>query len=77
MSEQPIEDGGPAFPGTRGAEGYALVVTSGLTVRDYFAAKALQAIVTGRTYRDDPANYMARAEEAYTYADRMLKAREG
>ena len=74
--EQKIETGGPAFPapdlgehdfGQRGAYW-------GMTLRDYFAAKAMQGVVAAayaRTYR--PAVW---ANEAYEIADAMLKARE-
>lgn len=48
----------------------------GMTLRDYFAATALPAIIEqngrGECYAPEPA-----AEEAYSYADAMLKAREG
>ena len=69
---QPINDGGPAFP-----MGYHPAGNSadhfGMTLRDYFAAAALQGNiahpeVTGN--RDDI------ARDAYKYADAMLKARE-
>jgi hypothetical protein len=41
-----------------------------MTLRDYFAAKAMQAMLTQS--RPCP----ERAREAYTMADAMLKARE-
>jgi hypothetical protein len=44
----------------------------GMTLRDYFAAKALQAIlgagISSDQYKDD-------AEQAYVIADAMIKAR--
>lgn len=60
--------GGPAFP---------LNVThkwfEGMTLRDYFAAAAMQAVITGRPdYRDQ--DWIAKA--AYMMADAMLAARE-
>ena len=66
-----ISDGGPAFP-TLFIEpdygsGYA-----GMTIRDYFAAAALQGILAnggGASWDDD-------ATHAYLCADAMLKARE-
>lgn len=65
-----INDGGPAFP----HKGYSGLPISGLSVRDYFAAKCLPAIyddsLGGPDWRDDVAN------EAYQLADAMLKARE-
>jgi hypothetical protein len=57
--------GGPAFP---------LVANNwhreGMTLRDYFAAKIMQAMLTRLTYDD------RMPEAAYRRADAMLKARE-
>lgn len=67
-----MNTGGPAFPN-------AVVTTndgwvhSGMTMRDYFAAKAMQGILT------DPEIVMGAteiAELSFKYADAMLKARE-
>ena len=45
-----------------------------MTLRDYFAAKAMQAQLARTTWGvEDAARDMA--EEAYAYADAMLKAR--
>lgn len=67
-----INDGGPAFPGTE-ANGLNSG-WSGLSLRDYFAAKVLPTIyddsLGGPDWRDAVAN------EAYQLADAMLKARE-
>ena len=58
--------GGPAFP-FKGA----INDSSGMTLRDYFAAKAMQGLcANGGVVADD----MAKA--AYILADAMLKARE-
>ena len=43
----------------------------GLTVRDYFAAKAMQALI--EKFDESPAES---ADEAYDWADAMMKARE-
>ncbi len=65
------DTGGPAFPfGTA----YA-----GMTLRDYFAAKAMQADMS--TYTEDliyetPEWFEARAKKWYEIADAMLKARQ-
>jgi hypothetical protein len=60
-----MNKGGPAFPfGT---------AYSGMTLRDYFAAKALQAIVQCPESSSNPA---VLAMDAYILADAMLKARE-
>ena len=42
-----------------------------LTVRDYFAAKAMQALI--EKFDESPAES---ADEAYDWADAMMKARE-
>lgn len=52
---------------------YAEVGQLGMTLRDYFAAKAMQALVS-ETHTD--AVILAMAMTAYDYADAMLKARE-
>ena len=59
----------PAFPHPENAnEDY----WPGLTLRDYFAAKAMQAwLVRGRDNGD------VTAQQAYAYADAMLRARDG
>ena len=46
---------------------------SGMTLRDYFAAKAMQGLVTGTTTIPTAEKF---AEVAYQLADAMLKARE-
>ena len=56
-------NGGPAYP-TQGYEG--------LTVRDYFAAKAMQSIPLSI----EPNENKLIATAAYQMADAMLKARE-
>ena len=62
-------DGGPAFPesGERGKASGG----EGMTLRDYFAAKAMQGMVA------NPENVSrAGASLAYRMADAMLAARE-
>ena len=51
------------------------VALCGMTLRDYFAAKAMQGIVSTVPHlcQVDP---NVAAEEAYEFADAMLKARE-
>ena len=68
--------GGPAFPHTveyQGAGCAGVVPHGGMTLRDYFAAKALIA-----TYMNGFAGPDAehRARICYEMADAMLKARE-
>ena len=60
-----INNGGPAFPRTGWPN------ETGMTLRDYFAAKAMQALIpSGQTV-----DSMKYAESAYAVADAMLKAR--
>lgn len=72
-----INDGGPAFPipllPGQSYQGHA--PCDGMTLRDYFAAKAMQAAATN----PEGANgftFSERAKWAYEQADAMLKARE-
>lgn len=63
----------PAFPGTQYARGVSPSGhNAGMTLRDYFAAKAMQALVSDhlRSNRDDI------ALAAYDMADAMLRARK-
>jgi hypothetical protein len=65
--------GGPAFP----VDETALVRNlQGMTLRDYFAAKAMQALIiaNGPAPTGGWPTYAERT--AYTVADAMLKARE-
>lgn len=65
----PINDGGPAFPTPVGVQH-----NDGMTLRDYFAAAALQGMLTDSCIQGSDSQF---AESAYSYADAMLKAREG
>lgn len=71
--------GGPAFPlHNHGAQTLGLHVT-GMTLRDYFAVKAMQEILGSDRYMGiiGVNRYEQRtAEDAYKVADAMLKARE-
>ena len=82
--------GGPAFPVSLTNEqeikwdSAGLGCANGMTLRDYFAAKAMQSIL--REYRNvfedatgdvgDPTFPELLAKDAYIMADAMLKARE-
>lgn len=46
----------------------------GMTLRDYFAAKAMQGLLLDDNGDFSDHNWMA--EQAYAFADAMLKARE-
>ena len=74
MSKDNTNTGGPAFAQQLecNRDGYA--VTGGMTLRDYFAAKALQALMA----RDfvEGLEYSGFCKEAYRMADKMLKERE-
>jgi hypothetical protein len=48
-------------------------VAKGMTLRDYFAAKAMRGLVTGTTTIPTAEKF---AEVAYQLADAMMKARE-
>ena len=82
MSNQ-INDGGPAFPlgptaGTmKPMQDGTLIVTHygmvpGMTLRDYFAAAALQGILSST----QTGHLQIIAKDAYGMADAMIKARE-
>jgi len=80
MSGEPIDDGGPVFP----MEAATRFICPGISLRDYFAAKALQATVPMgheelQEFTDD---YDERttcelaAVVAYEIADAMIKVRK-
>lgn len=71
MSE-PINTGGPAFPMNWEKQGEFWAF--GMTLRDYFAAKALQSIVTHKDWELWVAADVA--DWSYEFADAMIKARE-
>jgi hypothetical protein len=63
--------GGPAFPTTQ----YANAISptghaQGMTLRDYFAAQAMQALI------DNDGLFSEIPTQAYEIADAMMKARE-
>ena len=68
----------PAFPTTMHNYGDGKYASLGMTLRDYFAAKAMQGIFASNTEHDhaDEHIFDAVAEAAYLQADAMLKARE-
>ena len=61
--------GGPAFPVV--AESYSDVRERGMTLRDYFAAKAMQGMLSDPTTPE----IMDIGGAAYAMADAMLEAR--
>jgi hypothetical protein len=70
--------GGPAFPNEGGAGN--LWNDKGMTLRDFFAAKAMQSTLADNTYverTETAAEWLAIvAKSSYEMADAMLKARE-
>ena len=66
-----IKAGGPAFP-SHGSMGE--VAHEGMTLRDYFAAQAMQSMLP--FYANRPEDIQDMANKAYAMADLMLKARE-
>ena len=69
-------DGGQAFPrgGYDGPDNHDGAV-DGMPLRDYFAAKAMQGMLSEGTLCGPGDHQKALAEIAYDYADAMLKAR--
>jgi hypothetical protein len=64
----------PAFPiqgfSTRYGQGFQAVMSDGMTLRDYMAARAMQALI------DNDGLFSEIPTQAYALADAMLKARE-
>ena len=80
------KDGGPAFPASRMEEGsspeaeaiggHFEVQYPGMSLRDYFAAKALQAVPMPQSDLHDIIEAYDRiAQHAYKMADAMIRAR--
>ena len=70
----------PAFPIEADLAGSLTIPQMrGMTLRDYFAAKAMEAEIIGSegiTRRDTEAFCLGTAEVAYQMADAMMKVRE-
>jgi hypothetical protein len=62
----------PAFPTGTGVTPY----NAGMTLRDYFAAQALQGAISGCAARGEIVMYSDLAGLSYEMADAMLKARK-
>ena len=66
--------GGPAFPVNEEA---LMREMEGMTLRDYFAAKAMQGMLTDILKYSTGLNWVEKlANESYAIADAMLKARQ-
>lgn len=83
------DNGGPAFPGKRVVkdaawEGSRDVFTDGMTLRDYFAAKATEEDIQYQIRKLAPRNgfgevmesSLCRSHARYAHADSMLEARK-
>lgn len=88
MNKKTKDDGGPAFPVPPEAvigngwgslvvlNEYGLGPTSGMSLRDWFAGKAMQAIVSHQQHGNcEMTSQEELAWTAYEIADAMLKAR--
>lgn len=79
MSE--IDDPLPAFPQPATADGHRTNASPGMTLRDYFAAMAMSAIVSNPRRLGAAASKSGRgsaefaAAAAYSHADAMIVAR--
>ena len=75
MSER--KDGGPAFPTSR-MLGDGVITGGGVSIRDYFAAKAMQAMICADSdngkFRDED-NIWRTTAFAYRVADMMIAER--
>lgn len=68
-------DGGPAFPVLEsGGAGLELTCT-GMSLRDYFAGKALQGLLAGGARCEGGLARARLTDEAYGHADSMLISR--
>lgn len=68
-----------AFPGSCTSDGHGANVDPGMTLRDYFAAKAVAAWgphITDGPCRMDQSTFQLAAITAYQIADAMLAERE-
>ena len=74
-----IEDGGPAFAAgafEHNSSG-SLAWQDGMSLRDFFAAKAMQSLLTTIDEFPDEHWRTGVATDAYSMADAMLAARKG
>lgn len=77
MTAPAVDDGGPAFPAPEAGRQHFSDPAAyiGMSLRDYFAAKAVQGLLAqsmGTAFGSDP---IYAAQHAYTTADAMLKER--
>ena len=67
------ETGGPAFPCDHLVDEDGVSLAPGMTLRDYFAAKAMQPLVL--LHHEMELGFAITAADAYRMADAMIKAR--
>jgi len=66
-------DGGPAYPVTQwNNDSASREIMGGMSLRDHFAGLAMQGVIA----IDAQLTIQVQCEEAYRYADAMLRARE-
>ena len=78
------QTGGPAFPLYKAISNEEVIYTGytkhdftmGMTLLDFFAAKAMQALLSDPGWRHDM-DFAETASAAYRQAAKMLKARDG
>lgn len=79
MGKSRHESGGHAFPTTEYYDEKPIGVDAGMTLRDYFAAQALQGMIASSPLVDRTdsraINKPAWAAQAYGFADAMLAER--
>lgn len=63
-------------PSVLNSNGDPIIGTRGMSLRDYFAAKAMQGLIAQSMGTALGSNPKFAAEHAYATADAMLKARE-
>ena len=66
----------PAFPTTMHNYGDGKYASHGMTLRDYFAAKAMQGLLAGLLADGQDLKWDQVAIDSYRQANAMLKARE-
>ena len=69
------ETGGPAFPNKnprKDRRNQVIIYEEGMTLRDYFAAKAMQSLLIS----GPELTYKETAERAYIMADAMIEERD-
>lgn len=68
------DTGRSAFPSFEFVQSHGqMMAVGGMALRDYFAAKALQGLLSDTTVRSTPEEF---ALNSYIVADAMLKARD-